>query len=92
MRRRRSGGSTVATSRPSTTIRPLVASIIRLIMRRVVVLPQPDGPTRTVRSPSGTSRSTLSTATVPLGNRFVTDSKLINCRPNPLGPRPEVVA
>ena len=46
MRRRSSGGSTLAMSWPSTTMRPLLASIIRLIMRRVVVLPQPDGPTR----------------------------------------------
>src|SRR4029453_4536986 len=65
----------------STVIVPLEASIIRLIMRRVVVLPQPDGPTRTVRSPSGTSRSMLSTAVVPSGKRLVTDSKVINCPP-----------
>src|SRR4029453_12445375 len=89
MRRRSSGGLTWATSRPSTVIWPLVASIIRLIIRRVVVLPQPDGPTRTVRSPSGTSKETLSTAVVPSGKRLVTDSNLINCRPGPLGSRPE---
>src|SRR5215213_6925269 len=68
---------------------PLVASIMRLIIRRVVVLPQPDGPTRTVRSPSGTSKETLSTAVVPSGKRLVTDSKLINCRPRSSGFRPE---
>src|SRR5215213_5714230 len=68
---------------------PLVASIMRLIIRRVVVLPQPDGPTRTVRSPSGTSKETLSTAVVPSGKRLVTDSKLINCRPWSSGFRPE---
>src|SRR5215213_9363851 len=89
MRRRSSGGSTPATSRPSTVMVPLVASIMRLIIRRVVVLPQPDGPTRTVRSPSGTSKETLSTAVVPSGKRLVTDSKLINCRPWSSGFRPE---
>src|SRR5512132_3707110 len=85
MRRRSWGGSTLAMSWPSTTMRPLEASIIRLIMRRVVVLPQPDGPTRTVRSPSGTSRARSSTAVVPSGKRLVTDSKLINCRPRSSG-------
>src|SRR5215217_3971113 len=89
MRRRSSGGSTPATSRPSTVMVPLVASIMRLTIRRVVVLPQPDGPTRTVRSPSGTSKETLSTAVVPSGKRLVTDSKLINCRPRSSGSRPE---
>jgi hypothetical protein len=43
---------------------PDVGSAIRLIIRIKVVFPQPDGPTKTVRVPSGTSRFSLSTATV----------------------------
>ena len=39
---------------PSQRIRPLVGSIIRLTIRSVVVLPQPDGPTITVILPDGT--------------------------------------
>ena len=35
---------------------PDVGSIIRLIIRIDVVLPQPDGPTKTVSVPAGTSR------------------------------------
>ena len=35
----------------------------RLIMRSVVVLPQPDGPTSTQISPSGTTRLSSATAT-----------------------------
>ncbi len=58
-------GSTPATSAPSTMTVPDVGSTIRLIIRIDVVLPQPDGPTKTVSVPSGTSRFRLSTATVP---------------------------
>src|SRR3954469_15823375 len=35
---------------------PLVISIMRLARRMAVVLPQPDGPTRTQMSPAGTSK------------------------------------
>ena len=41
-------------------------------MRSTVDLPQPDGPSSTMNSPSVTSRLTLSTATVPSGNTLVT--------------------
>ena len=41
------------------------------IMRSVVVLPQPDGPSRTTYSPWSTCRLTSSTATVPPGKTFV---------------------
>ena len=47
MRRRSSCAGTVVTSSPATVIRPDVGSTSRLIIFRVVVLPQPDGPTRT---------------------------------------------
>ncbi len=59
-------------SAPSREIVPSLGSIIRLIMRRVVVLPQPEGPTRTVIARSGMSKDSWSTATravrVPLGD------------------------
>src|ERR1700704_5152570 len=40
-------------SSPSIVIRPEVGSMRRLIIFMVVVLPQPDGPTRTQISPAG---------------------------------------
>ena len=43
-------------------IRPEVGSIIRLISRSVVLLPQPDGPTSTRISPFGMLRSRSATA------------------------------
>ena len=49
---------------------------------QVVVFPQPLGPTRTMVWPPGTSRSRLSTATVPPGYRFVTLSKVIKTWPS----------
>src|SRR5215468_1420331 len=77
MPRRSSAAGTVVTSRSSSQIRPAVGSSIRLIIRRLVVLPHPDGPTSTVICPDGASRSTPSTATVPSGNLFVTPSNRI---------------
>src|SRR5262245_3584260 len=59
-------------SLPSKRIDPLVGSIIRLIMRSEVVLPHPEGPTKTVMRPASTTRSRLSTATVPSGYFLVT--------------------
>src|SRR5215207_550607 len=72
MPRRRSAASTDMMSRPSTEITPPLGSIIRLIIRSEVVLPQPDGPTNTVILPASTVRSSASTATVPSGKRLVT--------------------
>ena len=60
-------GFTLVTSAPSTVSVPEVGSIIRLIIRIDVVLPQPDGPTKTASVPAGTSRVRSSTATVPSG-------------------------
>src|SRR5882724_11504280 len=77
MRRRNSTASTRITSSPSTTIVPDEGSISRLIMRRIVVLPQPDGPTNTHTSPSGTSKLRFSTATRPFGYCLRTDSSRI---------------
>ena len=56
----------VVTSSPSTKMRPLVGSISRLIIRSVVVLPQPEGPIRAAVIPSGISMVTASTAGGPL--------------------------
>src|SRR5258707_8962913 len=70
-------GSTLVTSLPSTVSVPDVGSIIRLIIRIEVVLPQPDGPTKTVSVPSGISSVRSSTATVPSGYFLVTFSKVI---------------
>src|SRR6476619_7047411 len=56
---------------------PWVGSIIRLTMRRLVVLPQPEGPTSTVILPVGAVRLSSSTATVPSGNCLVTASNRI---------------
>jgi hypothetical protein len=44
------------------------------MIRRVVVLPQPEGPRREKNSPSAMPRDTESTARVPPGKIFVTAS------------------
>ncbi len=65
--RRSSDLSKVPVSLSSIRILPEVGSIIRLIIRRDVVLPQPEGPTKTVILPEGASSDSDSTATVPSG-------------------------
>ena len=62
MLRRRVSASRVRLSSPSIVIVPEVGSMRRLIIRIVVVLPQPDGPTNTVVRPAGSSSETWSTA------------------------------
>src|SRR6266550_4975609 len=74
-------------SRSSSQIRPEVGSIIRLIIRSDVVLPQPDGPTSTVIWPDGATMSSWSTATVPSGYLLDTDSNRIIRSPPPCGPQ-----
>ena len=54
--------SRVATSTPSSRIRPEVGSISRLTILSDVVLPQPDGPTSTQILPAGTSSDRSLTA------------------------------
>src|SRR5277367_2216228 len=66
----RSLGETSLTIRSPITISPLVASSRPAIMRRAVVLPQPEGPTSTINSLSRISRLMLLTA-VTLLNDFV---------------------
>lgn len=62
MVRRSATGLMPVTSSPPMVIRPEVGSISRLIILRVVLLPQPEGPTRITVSLTATSRVTSSTA------------------------------
>ena len=73
---RLSGGSEV-TSRPRRRIRPPVGSSKPPIIRRVVVLPQPDGPSSEKNSPLTTSSETPSTARTSR-NRFSRSSSWIS--------------
>src|SRR5512133_1718998 len=66
-------------------MRPLLGSMSRFTIFKVVVFPQPDGPTRTEISPSGTSRVRSLTAMVPSGKRLETESRRI------IGPDPRSV-
>ena len=52
----RSGGSSVVTSSSPIRIRPWVTVSSPAIIRSSVDLPQPEGPTRTMNSPSATSQ------------------------------------
>ena len=58
-------------------MRPEDGSTRRLIIRIVVVLPQPEGPTSTASWPSGTSRVNSCTATVPSAYSLRTESRRI---------------
>src|SRR5919204_4035832 len=81
------------TSRPPIRIAPSVTSSSPAMHRNSVVLPQPEGPTRTMNSPSSIVRSTPSTARVPFGNVFTTSWSSISatalslqsCRNDPAG-------
>src|SRR5688572_304685 len=68
------GGTSLTTRSPMRTVREVMTSS-PAIMRRVVLLPQPDGPTSTTNSRSATARSTESTAFTPPGNTLVTCSR-----------------
>src|SRR3982074_1580208 len=61
----RSEGGTSFTRRPPMVRRPAVMDSSPASIRSVVLLPHPDGPTRTTNSPASTVRSTPSTATTP---------------------------
>ena len=58
------GGRSLTTSPPTLTV-PEVMSSSPAIIRSALVLPQPEGPTKTTNSPSATSRSSSCTARVP---------------------------
>ena len=62
MWRRSSEGVRSRTERSPTTMSPSVISIIRFTIRIAVVLPEPDGPTKTQISPAGISRESSWTA------------------------------
>ena len=70
------------TSSPLIRMRPDVGSISRLIIRSVVVFPQPEGPMRTTIDPSSMSRLNDDTAGVAEpSNRFETFSRLMATEP-----------
>src|SRR5438445_8011186 len=72
----RSFDGTLLTTRSPILIWPDVISSSPARQRRAVVLPQPDGPTRTRNSPSLISRSRSFTAIVSSAYAFVTWSKV----------------
>ena len=55
---------------------PLLTPSKPAIMRRVVVLPQPEGPSNVTRVPASTVSEILSTATVSFPYSFVTSRKV----------------
>ena len=63
-RRRAPRAAGPVTSRPPISTRPAVAVSSPATIRRQVVLPQPDGPSRTVKEPAGTVREMRSSACV----------------------------
>src|SRR3954468_14667243 len=65
------------TTRPPIVIVPSLISSRPATMRSAVVLPQPDGPTKTMNSFSLIARSSESTARVPSGYTFETPSNSI---------------
>ena len=70
-------GSSPVTSRPPMWIVPAVDSSIPAISLSSVDLPQPDGPTSTMNSPSWTSSVTSSTARGPFLYALVTPAMRI---------------
>ncbi len=65
MDRRSFAAGTAVTSWPSTVMVPEVGSTMRLIIRSEVVLPQPEGPTKTVMAPLSMDMVRSSTAGWP---------------------------
>src|SRR6266536_2266689 len=68
----RSRGETPFTTSPPMATAPEVGSSSPATIRRAVVFPHPDGPTRTMNSPSAMVQVSASTAVVPFGKTFVT--------------------
>src|SRR5436190_17814189 len=77
MARSRSRGSRSVTLRSPIVIVPPEIVSRPASIRRSVVLPQPDGPTRTMNSPLSIVRLTSSTAVTPPENTLLTPSKTI---------------
>jgi hypothetical protein len=63
----RSPGSSRFTTRPPMDTSPSVIASSPAIMRRIVDLPQPEGPTSTMNSPSAMAKSAPVTAVTPPG-------------------------
>src|SRR6266513_6107256 len=80
----RSLGETSVTSLSPMKTAPSVTSSRPPMQRRSVVLPQPDGPTRTTNSPSSIVRSTPSTARTPFGKTLTTCWRTIPLTESPL--------
>src|SRR5690242_11062454 len=72
----RSRDGTWLTTRSPIFSTPREMSSRPATMRSAVVLPQPDGPTRTMNSPSSMPRLRVFTAVVPPGYVFVTPSNV----------------
>ena len=84
----RSRGSTsFATVSPMRMV-PSVTSSRPATIRRAVVFPHPDGPTKTMNSPSRTSRLNPSTARVPSGKTFATPSNVTDANVATAGSSP----
>src|SRR3954468_14784582 len=73
----RSPGTSSVTSTLPIEMLPAVISSSPAIIRRSVVLPQPDGPTSTMNSPSAIVRLTSSTARTPPANSLTMCSSSI---------------
>src|SRR5215472_8900912 len=73
----RSWASSSLTRRPPMRISPSLISSRPATMRNAVVLPQPEGPTKIMNSPSRMARLRSSTAVTPPGKRLKTRSNSI---------------
>ena len=80
----RSFGGTAFTTRSPMEIVPRLMPSRPAIIRSAVVLPQPEGPTKTTNSPSWMSRLRSDTAMVPSGYSFDTSSSTISAIGPPL--------
>src|SRR5262245_46689663 len=81
----RFSGASAVTSRSPMRIEPPVGGSKPAIMRRVVVLPQPDGPRSAMSSPSAIWRSSWSTATTS-PNRLVREVSVMADKGEPRAP------
>src|SRR5690349_12630695 len=79
----RSFGATSLTTRSPIRTSPALTSSSPATIRRDVVLPHPDGPTRTISEPSLTVRFRSETARVPSSNTLLTWSNTISAIPSP---------
>src|SRR6266571_3869810 len=79
----RSFGVRSLTTRSPMRISPSVISSSPATIRSAVVLPQPEGPTRTTNSPSAISRLRSSTASAPPPYSFETWANLIEAISGP---------